>query len=67
MDNPEKDVWNAAALMLDKHGADALAEAERRAKEATDNEDVMGYRAWASIAEAIRELVRTADESDRMN
>jgi hypothetical protein len=67
MNEKDSDVWKAAALVIEKHGADSVEYAERRAKEALDADDVPGHGIWLAIAEAIRELLRTAGKGDTVN
>jgi triphosphoribosyl-dephospho-CoA synthetase len=64
----EREVWDAAALLVQRYGADAATIAEERAREALhDEDDVVTHGVWLSIAEAIRELMRTAEEPDAVH
>jgi hypothetical protein len=67
MSEKDNDVWKAAALVIEKHGADSVDYAEQRAKEALDGDDVAGHGIWLAIGEAIRELLRTAGKGDTVN
>jgi len=67
MSEKDNDVWKAAALVIEKHGAESVEYAERRAKEALDADDVPGHGIWLTVAEAIRELLRTARKGDTVN
>ena len=63
----DEDTWKLAAALLDKYGLGAFDEAERRAKAALDEEDTMGHGIWLSVAKAVLELTRPADQQDSMN
>jgi hypothetical protein len=63
----DRQVWDLAAAVMAKHGDDALDEAERRAKQALDQDDVMGHGIWLQVASAIRELARSAGGRDPVN
>ena len=49
MSERDNDVWKAAALVIEKHGAQSVEYAERRAKEALDADDVPGHGIWLSF------------------
>lgn len=52
------DSYRAAKILIDKHGADASAEANRRMQELVDAGDDEGAAAWADILFAIGEMQR---------
>ena len=67
MEQNDRDVWEAASLIIENHGAGSVEYAEARAKEALDKDDVPGHSVWLAIAEAVRELLRTAGKGDTVN
>jgi triphosphoribosyl-dephospho-CoA synthetase len=59
MDVPtDKEVWQLAIMLIEKHGADATRFAEEQAQQALDDDDVIGHGAWVTVAEAVKELLR---------
>jgi hypothetical protein len=52
----EVNVWRAASLLIEMHGAEAELEAAQRADEMLDQGDPAGCRAWTRISHAIRSI-----------
>lgn len=52
----EIDIWQAAKLLIDQHGAAAEAFAEARMLELTDQDDPTGAAVWMAIQHRIYEL-----------
>lgn len=52
------DIWRAAKLLVDRHGADAAIHAAIRADELLDKGDADGQRVWLRIVKAVEELLR---------
>jgi hypothetical protein len=67
MAHEDVDTWTLAAALLNKYGLGAFDEAAKRAKAALDVEDMMGHGIWLSVAKAVLELTRPADEEDAVN
>jgi hypothetical protein len=63
----DKQVWELAAAVIGQHGGGALDEAERRAKEALDADDMIGHGIWLAVKATIAELARTPGAGDPMN
>jgi hypothetical protein len=63
----DKEVWELATAVIAKHGAAALGEAERKAKEAFDADDMIGHSVWLSVKEAIEELARSPAGDEPVN
>lgn len=59
----ERDVWQAAKLLIDQHGKEAPIHAARRADEMLDADDLEGQAVWKAILKAAIELLST--EPDR--
>jgi hypothetical protein len=53
----EVDIWRAANLLIEQHGADAELEAAQRADELLEKGDPDGFHAWANITKVIRQLL----------
>lgn len=53
---PEIDIWRAANLVIQQHGADAELHAARRADDLLDRGDHEGQAVWIRIKHAINEL-----------
>jgi triphosphoribosyl-dephospho-CoA synthetase len=63
VDDP--DIWQAALLLVKRHGADATVVAAKRADELLADGDVDG---WKRILAAVNELSRTKPvEGERVN
>jgi len=54
------DIWRAANLLIQQHGADAEIVAARRADELWEHEDHEGRGVWLRIRRAIIELLSTS-------
>ncbi len=65
IDDP--DIFRAAKLMIDQHGADAPIRAAQRADELLEEGDVDGAAVWRRILEAIEELQRERREGEPLN
>ena len=52
----ERDVWRAAKVLIDKHGADAATHAAMKADDFLECGDVDGAAVWRRIVRAIGEL-----------
>ncbi len=60
---PERDIWQAAKIMIDRFGNDAIIDSAKRADELADEGDYEGSAVWQRIMRAADELLST--ESDR--
>jgi hypothetical protein len=56
----EIDIWRAARLMVQRHGADAATEAAMRADERLAAGDLDGQATWKRILAAIEGLQKAA-------
>ena len=54
----ELDIYRSAALLIEKHGEDAVLEAAMRADAMLEKGDLDGQRVWKAIITAIEELQR---------
>ena len=62
------DIWRAAKLLIDQHGADAPIRAAQRADELLARGDVEGQAVWKRILRAIEALTRREpDCNERVN
>jgi hypothetical protein len=52
----ELDIWRSARLLVEQHGADAVATAEARAQAHLDKADHDNWVLWMRIAAAILEM-----------
>ncbi len=52
------DIWRAANLLIERHGADAAIIAAQRADEFLAEGDLDGQHIWKLIGNAVRELQR---------
>ncbi len=52
----DREVWTAANLLIERHGADAEIEAARRADLMLDRGDIDGQLVWLRIKRAIETL-----------
>ncbi|MBZ0300247.1 MAG: hypothetical protein K8J31_10915 [Anaerolineae bacterium] len=59
----EIELWQAAKLLIDQHGASAEDYAEARMLERTDRDDPMGAAVWMAIQHRIYELRNIKRES----
>lgn len=55
----QKDIYRAAKLFINQHGAEAEKTALGRMQAFMDEEDVVGASAWLMIAQAVKELQQT--------
>ena len=53
------DIWRAAKLLVDQHGADAPIKAAQRADELLAGGDMEGRSVWLRILEAVNESLGT--------
>jgi len=53
---PDLDIWRAANLLIQQHGADAEKVAILRAEEMSEQNDLGGHLTWLRIREAIVQL-----------
>ncbi len=51
------DIWRAAKLLVDQHGADAPIRAAQRADELLAAGDIEGRAVWRRILAAVKELI----------
>jgi hypothetical protein len=58
----EKDIWQAANLMIRRYGEDAAAEAERRADQLRREGELAGSLTWQRILTAIGKLQQMTPE-----
>ncbi|TPG36247.1 hypothetical protein EAH89_30365 [Roseomonas nepalensis] len=61
------DSYRAARILIDKHGAEAAATANRRMQELVDLGDQDGATTWADILFAIGEIQRGPRPGDAWN
>jgi hypothetical protein len=54
----ERDIWASANVLVKRYGADARAEAVKRADDLRAEGDAQGQQVWLRIAGAIEELQR---------
>ena len=57
----EADIWRAAKLLVDQHGAEAPIHAAMRADELLAEGDVEGQLVWKLILNAAHDLLRARD------
>jgi hypothetical protein len=53
---PHLDIWRAANLLIQQHGANAEIVAAQRADEMLERNDLGGHLVWLRIVTALREL-----------
>jgi hypothetical protein len=51
------DIWRAAKLLVDQHGANAPIRAAQQADELLASGDIEGRAAWLRILNAVKELI----------
>jgi hypothetical protein len=56
---PEKDIWQAATLMIKRYGENALEESTSRAAQLDTEGDPDGAATWRLIVRAIEQLLNT--------
>jgi len=59
---PDRDVWQAALLIVKRYGDDAMLEASQRADQLLDEGDMAGAETWHRMARASRNTIRCAGE-----
>ena len=55
---PEREIWQAAAIMIKRFGHDAAIQAAMRADELAEDGDLDGADMWKAIMQAVEELQR---------
>jgi len=65
IDDP--DIFRAAKLMIDQHGADAPIRAAQRCEELAELGDFDGVVVWRQIVAAIEDLQRGRREGEQLN
>jgi hypothetical protein len=63
----DPDIFCAAKLLMDQHGADVPSRAAQRCDELADEGDLDGVAVWRRILEAIDELQRGRREGEFLN
>jgi triphosphoribosyl-dephospho-CoA synthetase len=53
---PDRDVWQAAVLLVKRYGNEAMLEAAQRADQVLDEGDMAGAETWHRILDAIERL-----------
>lgn len=56
---PDLDIFRAANVLIDQHGADAPVEAAMRVDALLDKGDLDGRAVWRRILAAVEEMLRT--------
>jgi hypothetical protein len=56
---PDRDVWQAAVLLVKRYGDDAMLEASEHADQLLDEGDMAGAETWHRILNAIERLQAT--------
>jgi len=59
----ERKIWEAALLLVRRHGSDAVAIAEREAERLREGEDELTCVVWCWIARSTAELLRPVPEA----
>jgi hypothetical protein len=62
---PDRDIYWAAQLLVNRHGGEATAYAALRAQNLSDAGDLDGAPVWREILRAVDELTRARRDSDR--
>jgi hypothetical protein len=60
----ERQIWEAAMLLVRRHGEDAANVAGREAKRHGNEQDGLTYVVWCWIARATAELIKTEPGDD---
>ena len=60
----ERKIWEAALLLVRRHGSDAIAIAEREAERLREEEDELTCVVWCWIARSTAELLRPVPGAD---
>jgi len=61
------DIWRAAKLLIDRHGAEAHLHADLRIDELTEDGDQIGAAAWRKIRQAVLELQSLPAIGEKLN
>ena len=64
---PDLDIYRAAKLLIDQHGADAALNAAGRADQLLEDGDIEGAAVWRAIVGAIEELQRERGPDEAVN
>jgi hypothetical protein len=59
----ERKIWEAALMLLRRHGAEALVVAEREAERLRTDKDELSCIVWCWIARSTAELLRPVPET----
>ena len=65
--NDDPDIYGAAKLIIDQHGKEASAFAEKRSLTLLDENDIDGAMIWRRILVAIDELQRGRRQDEALN
>ena len=63
----DPDIYHAAKLIIDQHGKDASAFAERRSLSLIEEYDIDGAMVWRRILAGIEELQRGRRQGEALN
>ena len=64
----ERKIWEAALMLVRRHGSDALQVAEREAERLRTGDDELSCIVWCWIARSTAELLRpTPDSGERIH
>ena len=63
----EIDIYRTASALIDQHGGDARAHAERRIKELRTADDLEGVAVWQRIRRPIEDLLSTKPSAAKPN
>ena len=63
----DRQAWCLAALVLDRRGDRAFAEAVQHAQSAIEQRDVTRFEIWAEVAALIREMQRPRGGDEAVN
>lgn len=63
----ERKVWEAAVLLVRRHGADAVGIAEREAERLRGSDDELTCVIWCWIAKSTAELLREPEAGERIH
>jgi hypothetical protein len=59
----ERKIWEAALLLVRRHGSDAIAIAEREAERLREDDDELTCVVWCWIARSTAELLRPVPDA----
>jgi triphosphoribosyl-dephospho-CoA synthetase len=64
----DRDVWQAAVLLVKRYGDDAMLEASQRAEQLLEKGDMVGAETWHRILNAIERLqARAPTEGEKVH